>query len=379
MNCRDAENMLTAFHEGRLSPEQRTDLEQHLGSCRQCRAAEQQFRDVHERLEGLFKEHKLPEDFDSMVLNAIETGQEPLRQPAFSWRALGFWGSIAAAAALGITLILASMWQVGEIPVLPDSTKAVEESEERDVERRESPVYRSPGRRREKSPAVPHEQPEETRQEVEVARRDAGTGEAEKPVATRQEKPRETSPGSDGGHGRPGDMGAELLASPQERGGGRPQLPEDRRKQPDGQRVGPRRPGQDRRNGEGDNRRELAERIRRRREAQRESEPPEVAKLDPEERRKLGSIIKESTDKGVPPAIAARVAQIVLKKGLTADDARKALRALNEAVAKGVRPGIFTMGLERMLGSLPEGMSFERALRRLVESLGSGNDNGKTN
>jgi hypothetical protein len=381
MNCRDVENMLTAYHEGRLAPEQRAELEQHLGSCQQCRAAEQQFRQVHERLVGFFEKHKLPADFDSAVLSAIGAGagQEPSRRPVFTWRALAVWGSIAAAAALGLTLILASMWQVREVTVSPGSTATAEKSTDKAVERERSRTHQAEEENLVKNPVVPNGQPRDIPRDVEVAGRNAGSTDEEKLSVARKEASKDKSPEDQGGHGRPANAGEGLLASPQDGDGGPGVPPGERRKHPNGQKVGPRRPGQNRRNGEGDARRDLAERIRKRREAGRENEPPEAAKLEPEERRKLGSSIKECTDKGVPPAIAARVMRIVLKKGLTADDACKALRGLSEAVGKGIRPGLFAGALERVLNSMPEGASFDRALRRLVESLGSGEDKGKTN
>ena len=379
MNCRDVENMLTAYHEGRLTAEQRAALEQHLGSCQKCGAAEQQYRRVHERLVGFFEEHKLPADFDRVVLNSIEAEQKPSRQPAFSWRALAVWSSIAAAAALGLTLILASMWQVGEVPPMSGPAATAEESADEVVERGETGTPQVREEKPVKDTEAPHGQPRETARDVEVAGRDTGSAGEKKPVAARQEKLQETTQEADGGHGRPAKVGEGLLASPQGAEGEAVVPPGERRKHPNGQRVGPRRPGQNRHNGEGDTRRDLAERMKRWREAWRENEPPEAAKLSPVERRKLGSSIKECAGKGVPPVVAARVVQVVLRKGLSADDAYKALRALNEAAGKGVRPGLFAAALERMLNSLPEGASFEKALRRLVESLGSTDKNGKTN
>ncbi len=380
MNCRDAQSLLTAYHEGYLTPDQRAGLEQHLGSCPRCRVAEEQLRQVHERLAGFFGERRLPADFGEMVLKAATAKRESSLQPAFPWRALAAWGSIAAAAALGLTLILASMWQVGDAPVSPDSTAAVEKSGDRAAER---PATRSDRTGRKKpapGPAIAHERPTEAPHPAEAAGPDTETADSVEPAIVSKDGQQETAPEDKDGHGRPSNIGGQLLASPREGNVG-PALPaKEKDKRPDGPKVGPRRPGQVRpgkngQQGEEETRRELAERIRQR----RGNMPAEVAELEPEERRKLGSSMKESVDKGVPPAVAARVVQLVLKKGLTPDDARKALRTLNAAVGKGVRPALFAAGLERMLNSLPEGASFDRALRRLAETLGSAGDNGKTN
>jgi hypothetical protein len=384
MNCRDAELMLTAYHEGDLTPGQREELKKHLDCCPQCRAVEEQLRQVHERLVGFFDKHQLPADFDTLVLGAVGKGHRTSAEPAFSWRALAKWGSIAAAAALGITLILASLWDVGEVPASPGSTAAVGESGKEAPEHEGSRAYLTREGKQQEKISKPHEQQQGTPREVEVAGRDTETAGSQKPVTAQQAAPRETAPEGEGGHGRPADVGEGLLASPHGTDGGPAVTPRERRKRPDGQRVGPRRPGQLRpgRQGpqdEADRRRELADRVKRRREALRENLPAEMAGLDAEQRRKLASGIKESTDRGIPPAVAARVVHLVLKKGLSVDDALKALRALNEAVGKGVRPALFAAGLERVLGSIPEGASFEKALKRLVESLGSAGGNGKTN
>lgn len=383
MNCRDAELMLTAYHEGNLTPGQREELEKHMGSCRQCRAAEEKLRQVHERLVGFFDKHRLPADFDALVLSAVGEGRRTSAEPVFSWRALVTWGSIAAAAALGITLILASLWHVGEVPVSPDSTAAIKESGEEAAEHEQSRAHQVREGKPQEETSKPHKQPRETPREVEVAGRDTEAAASQKPV-TAQQAPREATHEGEGGHGRPANVGEGLLASPQGTDGGPAVPPRERTQRPDGQRAGPRRPGQLRPGrqgpeGEADRRRELADRVKRRREALRENQPAEMAGLDAEQRRKLASGIKESTDRGIPPAVAARVVHLVLRKGLSADDALKALGALTEAAGKGVRPAVFAAGLERVLGGMPEGASFEKALRRLVESLGSTGDNGKTN
>jgi hypothetical protein len=190
-------------------------------------------------------------------------------------------------------------------------------------------------------------------------------------------------PGESAGHGKLSEVENGLLASPSEDGSDAARDNARRKRTPDNERerlAGPRRPvgpGGERDPADARKRREeLADRARERREAQRLQNGEEMEKLSPEDRRKIASAVSDSVEKGVPALAAARVVQLVLKSGRSADDAVTAVRALNAAVGKGVPARRFIAGLERVLVGAPEDASLERILRKLLDSL---EKNGKTN
>ena len=393
MNCETAKDLLGAYHEGLLDPRARAGLERHFASCEGCRQAESEMRSVHKGLVALFEAHRLPGDFDRRVIESVESR----RQVTTSRRRPGLaWASIAAAAVVGVVLILAGTW-VGETP---QPAQNPELARQEGAPSQAAPPDELPVDAAQSAPDTVASERVRVRPgtSVDVAKYRPVGGEPQEDRLAQERLPgNEQSPESMG-HGRPSAIDSDLLASPPGDGGdgtvpGDPDKRRPRKTRPEG--VGPRRPsgpGRDRlsderrrrrenppREGDEDTKRrreELAEKARQRREAGDTQEPGEVGKLEPQERRKIASAVKESAGRGVPAQAAARVVQLVLRSGRNADEAVKALGALNEAVSKGTPARRFVAGLESALKNMPKDASLERALKRLSESSGG---NGEAN
>ena len=107
MDCREAENLITAGVYGRLTPEERTDLERHARTCPACSALLEEWAGIHElRARAGEEDVPLPDWERSWARIAAATiGKRPRRRSAFELFAAGGpvwarWAAVAASVAL---------------------------------------------------------------------------------------------------------------------------------------------------------------------------------------------------------------------------------------------------------------------------------------
>lgn len=213
MDCSGAQELFNAYHEERLSPELRDELERHLESCPACAKLEKELRSIHEAVAELFKNNPLPADFEQRVVEALPLSG---RIKAARWRRRLAWAATAAAAVLVITLLYTGIWS-GETPV---DTKKPE------VVAKETPVQPSTtSKKTDGAETQPDSRPELPKVPDSLVKKEADQTGAQKTPEPQLAKKAGT-PGKSGtagslspkntGHGKPGGVGSELLVSPPE-------------------------------------------------------------------------------------------------------------------------------------------------------------------
>lgn len=110
MNCQEIQNELSAYVDGELSPELRTQIDAHVGSCPQCRERFAELKKLAAGVSALPKLQPAPE-FLTAVRRKIARGEEP---GDASWVDLLFrasWPRVAlgAAAVIAVLILLTDM------------------------------------------------------------------------------------------------------------------------------------------------------------------------------------------------------------------------------------------------------------------------------
>src|SRR4030067_2599021 len=100
MECGEIREIISAFVDGEAAPEEARRVEEHLGSCAQCRSAEKRMRALGvavTRTEG-----SVPPDFRENLFARMEAeGVLPKRRCIFVFSGRCAAGPLAVAAALG--------------------------------------------------------------------------------------------------------------------------------------------------------------------------------------------------------------------------------------------------------------------------------------
>lgn len=104
MNCKAAQQRLSAYVDRELTPDEQFALRAHLSECTQCREEEQELRVVKALLGRTLTPEPSP-DFAERLVAQLRQEQRPIAHVPFSRRwmpALGY--GVAAAAAMLLTL-----------------------------------------------------------------------------------------------------------------------------------------------------------------------------------------------------------------------------------------------------------------------------------
>ena len=81
MNCRDAENTLSAYLDGQLSEVERKPLEEHLEQCENCRRALEELTLIRDALRSL-PEVEMPEGLHGRIMAAVRAHAREIKQDA---------------------------------------------------------------------------------------------------------------------------------------------------------------------------------------------------------------------------------------------------------------------------------------------------------
>jgi len=137
MDCRDAKELLSAFHDGEASGEESRQVEVHLAACAECRAAQRRMFALDAMI--VRSETDVSPDFRDTLFSRMEAEELlPRRRNllSFSFR----WAlPLAAAAALGLFLLFSR--EVPQGPVAPGNAPQVAVREELTAEEREIVAY----------------------------------------------------------------------------------------------------------------------------------------------------------------------------------------------------------------------------------------------
>ncbi len=107
MNCRDLEELLSAYADGELSRTQREFIEEHLSGCASCRETLAEFEMVGRQLSSL-RETPASPDISKSTLSKIKSSD--VHTPKYRWRWLRPVTAAAAIVAVIAVMLVAQPW-----------------------------------------------------------------------------------------------------------------------------------------------------------------------------------------------------------------------------------------------------------------------------
>lgn len=99
MTCEELEELLHPYLDGELTPAQRTDVEQHLAGCADCRAQLKDFQSLHSALQAPELRLKASDTLKQRLAKGL--AEEDSRKPRPRWYP---WAAAAAVAVLAVAL-----------------------------------------------------------------------------------------------------------------------------------------------------------------------------------------------------------------------------------------------------------------------------------
>lgn len=119
MNCQELETLLHPYLDGELAPDQRADVERHLGDCADCRAHLKDFQALHAALQAPELRRRVSDTLRQRLNIALQKESAP-RHP-LHW---GRWAAAAAVAAVAVALSFNFMPKGDEDDAMVDAAVA---------------------------------------------------------------------------------------------------------------------------------------------------------------------------------------------------------------------------------------------------------------
>ena len=116
MDCKQVSELLTAYLDNEVTPEEREQIEAHLIICQRCRKELEELKSAQKTLRNVLKSRAADADPSPQSWSQFELGLD-VQRPSFLFlfRRLK-WRIIGTIILLAILIILAVLWGIGILP-----------------------------------------------------------------------------------------------------------------------------------------------------------------------------------------------------------------------------------------------------------------------